>query len=160
VPRKKRPAPSREEEPAATSEAPAGSGGGDESPAAEPAPAPAPAGGAVAAPKTSTDRGWADAATAKRQAARSVTAAGVGDPLDEAAGVAPGPDLPGLTAEADRSKEEPAGGADRGGEGGGVPAGLIAAAGAAALGLLVLFRRRLVPRWLRHPEDGASGPVA
>jgi hypothetical protein len=103
----------------------------------------------AAAPATSASAGLADAATAKRNAARSVAAAGVGDLPDEAAGVAPGPDLPGSTAASRRGSEED----------GGVPAGLIAAAAAAMLGLLMLLRRGPALRWLRRSGDGASGPV-
>jgi energy-coupling factor transport system substrate-specific component len=51
---------------------------------------------------------------------------------------------------------DPAAEADRDDGGDGVPAGLWVAAGGVTLGLLALFRRRLVPRRLRRPPDAMT----
>jgi Prenyltransferase and squalene oxidase repeat len=76
-----------------------------------------------------------EAAGATRQAGRA--AADGGAPVAEAAGVRRGPQAAG---------EGP------GSTGGSVPVGVLLGAGAVMLGLLVLLRRRLVPRRLRRPR--------
>ena len=84
---------------------------------------------------TRNSRTPGEAAGATRQAGRA--AADGGAPVAEAAGVRRGAQ---------------AAGEDPGSTGGSVPVGVLLGAGAVMLGLLVLLRRRLVPRRLRRPR--------
>jgi energy-coupling factor transport system substrate-specific component len=132
VPHRKRPAAASEAE--APAETPAGRGGDRER--RKPARAGTPP-GTTEAPRA------AAAAAAKRKAALGSPDAALDGPLpEEAAGVAPGPSRTGAAA---RSTEDA-----------GVPAGLVAIGVAATLGVLALFRRRLVPRRLRRSGEAAS----
>jgi hypothetical protein len=121
--------PQPDPEPRRDAEAPAAAGG--EAAIGKPAAGGAPA-DAAAGPGNSGSPG--KAAGAKRQAGRAATL-----------GVIPEAEAGAVRRGAQSAGDGP------GSSGGGVPAGVLLGAGAVTLGLLVLLRRRLVPRRLRRP---------
>jgi energy-coupling factor transport system substrate-specific component len=158
VPREKRKA-TRGGESQSAPAPPASTGGGGDS--AEPAPAAtAPAATPAKPPAAAAVE---PAAVAKREAARasgdgagaaaienglagdSATGDGAGMTLAEEAALTP----------AERSRDGATAAAENAGDDG-VPVGIVAAAVMGALGLLALFRRRLIPRRLRRSGDAVT----
>jgi hypothetical protein len=130
-------APARSPQPDASQSPPrrdaeASAASGGEAATGKPATGGAPA-DAAERPRNSNSPGMA--AGQKRQAGRAAALGGARE--REAAGVRPR-----AQTAADGS----------GSTGGGLPAGVLLGAGAVALGVLVLLRRRLVPRRLRRPR--------
>jgi hypothetical protein len=110
--------------------------------------APAPAGGEAATGKPAPGGASADAGAGAPNPRSPGKAAGANGQAGGAAAL--GGALEAEAAEVRRGAQ--AAGEGPGSTGGGVPAGVLLGAGAVTLGLLVLLRRRLVPRRLRRPR--------
>jgi Squalene-hopene cyclase C-terminal domain/Prenyltransferase and squalene oxidase repeat len=110
--------------------------------------APAAAGGEAATGKPATGDAPADARAGARNSRSQRKAAGASRQAGGAAALGGAPEV--QAAEVQRGAQ--AAGKGPNSTGGGVPAGVLLGAGAVTLGLLVLLRRRLVPRRLRRPR--------